>query len=126
MPAANHTVSVVYDQSPPLCYTLTRSHTGQGGDPAASPDQSAGCDIGRYVAGEAISLTATPAAGWRVAGWSGTNDDVAMTMTNTVTMPTTDHEVQVTYQAVPYLLYAPVAFAGAETLAGQPVGRRSR
>jgi hypothetical protein len=41
-------------------------------------------------------------------------------------MPTTDHEVQVTYQAVPYLLYAPVAFAGAETLAGQPVGRLSR
>ena len=113
MPAADHAASVIYDQTPPTCHTLGRSHSGQGSNPVASPDRSAGCDIGRYVAGEAISLTATPAAGWRVNGWSGTNDDAATTMTNTVTMPTTDHEVNVTYEAVPYLLYAPVAFAGA-------------
>jgi TolB protein len=126
MPAADHTVSVTYNQAPPTCYTLARSHTGQGSDPTASPDRSADCDMGRYVAGEVLSLTATPAVGWRVAGWSGTNDDAATTMTNTVTMPTTDHEVQVTYEAVPYLLYAPVAFAGVETITGQPVGRLPR
>ena len=113
MPAADHAASVIYDQTPPTCYTLTRSHSGQGSDPVATPDRSAGCDLGRYVAGEAISLTATPAPGWRVVGWSGTNDDAATTMTNTVTMPTTDHEVSATYEAVPYRLYAPVAFAGA-------------
>ena len=123
MPAANHTVTVAYDQSPPPCFTLTRSHSGQGSDPVASPNKSTGCGAGQYLAGEQITLTARPADGWVIAGWSGTNDDAATTMTNTVTMPTTDHEVNVTYEAVPYLLYAPVAFAGAETVAGRRPSR---
>jgi hypothetical protein len=123
MPAANHTVTVAYDQSPPPCFTLTRSHTGQGSDPVASPNKSTGCGAGQYLAGEQITLTATPADGWVIAGWSGTNDDAATTMTNTVIMPTTDHDVNVTYEAVPYLLYAPVAFAGAETVAGRRPSR---
>ena len=113
MPAANHTVTVVYEQAPPICYTLTRTHTGQGNNPVAAPALSAGCDAGQYVAGESITLTATPAVGWRVAGWGGTNDDGGTGITNTVTMPTTDHEVNVTYEAAPYRLYAPVALAGA-------------
>jgi Tol biopolymer transport system component len=75
MPAANHAVSVVYDQAPPTCYTLTRSHIGQGSDPVASPNKSTGCGAGQYVEGELITLTAAPAVGWSVAGWSGTNND---------------------------------------------------
>ncbi len=117
MPAANHAVSVFYDQALPTCYTLTRSHTGQGSDPAALPNQSAGCGAGQYVAGESVTLAATPAAGWSVAGWSGTNDDGSAATTNTLTMPTADHEVIVAYEAVPYLIYAPVALAGDEPAA---------
>ena len=112
MPAADHAVNVAYNQAPPACYTLMRSHTGQGSDPAATPDRSSGCGLGQYVAGERITLMATPAAGWRVAGWSGTNDDAGTGSMNTVTMPTMDHEVNVTYEAVTYRLYAPVALAG--------------
>ncbi len=112
MPAADHTVSVAYNQTPPVCYTLTRSHTGQGSDPVATPDRSPGCGVGQYVAGESITLTATPAGSWRVAGWSGTNDDAGTESANTVTMPTMDHEVNVAYEAVTYRLYAPVALAG--------------
>jgi len=123
MPATDHAVSVAYGQTLPTCYILTLGHTGEGSDPVAMPDRSAGCDVGRYVAGESISLTATPAAGWRVAGWSGTNDDAGTAMTNTITMPTTGHLVMVTYEEATYRLYAPAAFASGEPEARQAVGR---
>ena len=74
MPANNHTVTVNYVEIPP-CYTLSRTHTGSGSDPVASLTNSTGCPAGQYVAGAPISLTASPATGWRVESWSGTNSD---------------------------------------------------
>ena len=105
MPAANHTVSVIYEQAPPTCYSLTRSHSGQGNNPVAAPALSAGCGTGQYVAGESITLTATPAGGWRVAGWSGTNNDASTATTNTVTMPAANHVVSVAYEQAPPTCY---------------------
>ena len=106
MPAGNHAVSVLYEQTPILCYSLTRGHSGQGNDPIATPAHSAGCGTGQYVAGENISLSATPAAGWRVAGWSGTNNDGSNSTANTVTMPAGNHAVSVLYEQAPIVCYS--------------------
>ena len=106
MPAANHVVSVAYEQAPPTCYTLSRSHTGQGNNPVTAPALSAGCGTGQYVAGELIALTATPAGGWFVTGWGGTNNDASTATTNTVTMPAADHAVSVDYQQASPTCYA--------------------
>ena len=97
MPAANHAVGVVYDPTPPPCYSLTRSHTGQGGDPVATPNKSAECGPGQFVAGELIALTATPAGGWRVSAWNGTSNDGSVGTSNTLVMPPSVHAVHVTY-----------------------------
>ena len=105
MPATPHTVSVIYEQTPPTCRTLTRNHTGQGNNPVAAPAFSVGCGTGQYVAGELITLTATPAAGWSVAGWSGTNNDGSTATTNTVTMPATNHVISVAYEQNAILCY---------------------
>jgi len=84
------------------CYTLTLIHSGSGSDPVASPAQSASCaDNGQYVGGEAISLSAIPAAGTSVSGWIGTTDDTSISNTNSLTMPTDDHTVTVIYVAEP-------------------------
>ncbi len=101
MPAASHTISAIYEQAPAVCYPLTRSHSGQGSDPTATPTRAAGCGAGQYVAGETITLTAAPSAGWRVAGWDGTNDDAGAGLTNTVTMPAASHTVTVIYVQPP-------------------------
>src|SRR5436305_4112874 len=81
----------------PTCYPLTRSHAGSGADPAASPAASAGCPAGQYLAGEAISLTASPAGGWYVLGWTGTANDASTALTNSLTMPAGAAAVAVTY-----------------------------
>jgi hypothetical protein len=83
------------------CYSLTRSHTGQGSDPTASPANSTGCSSGQYAAGQQINLTAAPAAGWRVTGWSGTNNNSSTSTSNTVTMPSANRTVSVTYEQLP-------------------------
>lgn len=97
MPSSNRTVSVAYSQIPPSCYALSLTHTGSGGDPTASPSNSTGCSSGRYVAGQSINLTAFPASGWRVSGWSGTSHDASTSTTNTLTMPAANRTVGVTY-----------------------------
>src|SRR5581483_11455165 len=106
MPAAARTVSVTYTQIPPTCYTLTRTHSGQGSDPAATPANSSGCAAGQYIAGESIQLTASPSSGWSVAGWSGTNNDSSTTASNSVTMPAAARTVSVTYTQIPATCYA--------------------
>lgn len=83
------------------CYNLNRTHSGNGGDPSASPDASTNCGARRYTAGELITLNASPAAGWRVAGWSGTNSDTSLATTNTLTMPAISHSVSVAYETIP-------------------------
>jgi subtilisin family serine protease len=94
MPAAAHTVSVAYF-SP--CWALTLTHTGSGGDPVASPTGSPGCPAGQYHLGEAIQLTASPASGWRVGGWTNTSADASHGITNSLKMPPNTVTVGVTY-----------------------------
>ena len=121
MPAANHTASVIYEPAPPTCRTLTRTHSGQGSNPVATPAFSNGCGTGQYVAGENITLTATPTAGWYVAGWSGTNNDASTATTNTVTMPAANHTAHVNYvqqagdgsrATLPFIIYGQPGFLG--------------
>jgi N-acetyl-anhydromuramyl-L-alanine amidase AmpD len=97
MPASGQTVSVTYSSIPPTCYTLIRTHSGQGGDPAATPSSSTGCTSGQYIAGEPISLTASPASGWSVSSWSGTSNNASTSTTNSVTMAESNQTVSVTY-----------------------------
>ena len=54
-------------------------------------------DTGQYVAGEAISLTASPVAGWQVSSWNGTANDASSATANTLTMPSSNRTVSVTY-----------------------------
>lgn len=95
MPATTHTVIVHYEQIP--CYRLTRTHEGQGIDPIATPARSGFCGTSEYVAGETITLQASPAAGWSVGGWNGTNNDSSLATTNSLTMPSGNHTVSVRY-----------------------------
>jgi hypothetical protein len=94
MPAAPHTVAVAY-YAP--CFALTLSHTGSGGDPVASPANSAGCQAGQYKYAEPIQLTASPVRGWRVGGWTNTGADGSHKKTNTLTMPASPLSVAVSY-----------------------------
>jgi len=83
---------------PPTCYALTLGHTGQGSDPVASPTNSTGCPADQYLAGEDISLSgATPDTDWQIGSWTGTADDTSIASTNTVSMPASDHTVNVNY-----------------------------
>jgi uncharacterized repeat protein (TIGR02543 family) len=93
----------------PTCHTLAISHTGQGSDPVASPTNSAGCPSGLYLESETINLSgAIPERGWQISAWTGTNKDASTASTNTVTMPATDHAVNVIYKVI---LYIPVIFS---------------
>lgn len=98
------TTSPIWDftnsSTPPTCYALTLSHTGQGSNPVASPARSNGCATGRYTAGTNIALSgATPNTGWTISGWTGTANDSSTDSTNSVTMPAAAHTVTVNYEA---------------------------
>ncbi len=58
------------------------------------------CLPGRFDAGDRVALTAMPALGWEVTGWSGTDDDTSRATSNSATMPDGDHAVTVTYAPV--------------------------
>ena len=112
MPAQNHVVSVAYEQKPIPCYTLGRSHTGSGSDPFATPANSPGCSAGQYTAGQAITLSAAPLSGWRVAGWTGTASDNSESTSNALVMPAKNHAVSVAYVFEPPPCY-PLALSHA-------------
>ena len=86
------------------CYPLTRTRTGNGGLPDASPVSSSGCQPGEYRAGQSILLTAHPGIGWAVQSWSGTDGDAGATATKTLTMPAAPRTVSVVYYAPCYAL----------------------
>ncbi|MCB0130671.1 MAG: hypothetical protein KDD78_07475, partial [Caldilineaceae bacterium] len=100
------------------CYLLRRSHQGQGDEIAAIPTSSTGCDAGKYVAGEALTLFANPATDWRIGSWSGTDDDTGTGTTNALTMPANSHDVAVEYVQLPI-----VTFAAAELSLPEGSGR---
>lgn len=87
---------------PATCYPLTLTHTGSGDDPLASPPNADGCAVGQYHLGDAVTLNANPASGYRVGSWSATDNDASASATNTVSMPARAHEAAVNYiQAAP-------------------------
>ena len=98
MPDSAHTAAVNYTQ---ICYPLTFSNTGDGADPTATPSGSTGCAAGYFHYLETIGLTADPDPGWRVASWTGTDEDASTSETNSLTMPATAHAVIVHYEAIP-------------------------
>jgi hypothetical protein len=106
----NKTVGATFIVIPPACYTLTLSHTGSGGDPTATPGNSSGCPSGQYHADESISLLASPAIGWSVESWSGTDNDSSTSTSNTLTMPADDHTVIVDYTAVATFADVPTTY----------------
>jgi hypothetical protein len=94
MPAMDYSVSVHYQ----ACYALSVGHTGSGSDPATLPASSPGCSTGSYFSGASVQLTASPAPGWIVAGWTGTTSDQSTATANYAVMPSSNHAVSVAYQ----------------------------
>lgn len=85
-------------------YTLSASVTGDHG--TISPTS------GTYSRGRAVVLTATPESGYRVRTWTGTDNDVLTTETNTVTMDS-DRTVTVEFELIPtYLLSTEIEGSG--------------
>ncbi len=80
------------------CFTLSRSHSGSGGDLVAHPEHSTPCPVGQYVAGQLIRLTAAPAIGWRVANWTETGDNFSRAISNSLSMPRHSLTITVHYQ----------------------------
>ena len=101
MPASAHAASVIYTEIPPTCYALTLSHTGNGSDPVPTPANSTGCSAGYFVAGESITLAATPDSGWEIDSWTGTDGSSL----NTLTMPASAHAASVIYTEIPPTCY---------------------
>ena len=59
---------------------------------------------GTYNEGTVVTLTATPDTGYRVQGWSGTNNDSLTATTNTVTM-NSNRSVTVQFEQIPATQY---------------------
>jgi hypothetical protein len=87
------------------CFLLSRSHTGSGTNPVATPTNSSGCSAGQYHAGETVSLAASPSSGWRVGSWSGTDNNSSTSTSNGLTMPNGQHTVTVNYELIPDQCY---------------------
>lgn len=97
LPDLRAAFALLAEYQSPTCYTLTPTHTGSGTDPVPSPTNSPSCPVGQYRAGTEIALVASPAAGWNVAGWTGTDDDASPAALNSMTMPVGDSAVSVQY-----------------------------
>jgi uncharacterized repeat protein (TIGR02543 family) len=91
--------------SAPTCYALTLDHSGQGTNPTANPTNSAGCDSGKYVAGESINLSGAAAnTGWQISGWTNTANDSSTAGTNSLSMPAGATTASVNYTQIEYNL----------------------
>lgn len=98
----------------PACYALTRSHTGSGADPVASPTNSPGCPTGKYTAGQVISLTASPATGFAIGDWTGI-DSPPSTGSSPVTLTMSDSAKTVTVAYVQICYTLTLGIDGAST-----------
>ncbi|TGE24819.1 PKD domain-containing protein [Hymenobacter aquaticus] len=101
----------VTDQLPAGSYTLTAT-AGSNGSVSKSPDQAS------YASGTVVTLTATPAAGYQFAGWSGdasgTTNPLSVTMTGNKT-------ITATFTAIPPTTYVlTTATVGSGTVTKNP------
>ncbi len=103
------------------CYALALGHSGSGSDPVATPSGSPGCPAGSFTAGTAIGLLASPAPGWVVSGWSGTDADTAIAAGNSLTMPAMSHSASVSYQPTGFYTLSPCRLVDTRAPAG-PTG----
>ena len=92
---ADKTVIVTFEEIPPTIYTLTAVVVGGHGSVDGGGD---------YEEDTVVTLTAAPETGYRVASWSGTDNDAATATTNTVTMTATK-VVTVTFEEIPATMY---------------------
>jgi len=98
------------------CYALTRSHTGSGTTPTASPTNSPGCAEGSYLAGASITLSgAVPDGGYAISGWTGTSNDASTADNNSLIMPASAHAVSVIYSLLPTCYALTLSHTGSGT-----------
>ncbi|MCP2045440.1 InlB B-repeat-containing protein, partial [Pontibacter sp. HSC-36F09] len=93
---ADKAVSATFEVIPPTMYALTLNQPENG---TISADPSAPS----YEAGTVVTLTATPASGYRFTGWTG--DASGNVLTETVTMDA-DKQVSATFELIPPTMYA--------------------
>ncbi|MBX0334207.1 InlB B-repeat-containing protein, partial [Pontibacter sp. HSC-14F20] len=93
---ADKAVSATFEVIPPTMYALTLNQPENG---TISADPSAPS----YEAGTVVTLTATPASGYRFTGWTG--DASGNVLTATVTMDA-DKQVSATFELIPPTMYA--------------------
>ncbi|WP_299701337.1 T9SS type A sorting domain-containing protein [uncultured Pontibacter sp.] len=95
-------------------YTLSVSTVGSG-SVSKSPTQNT------YAAGSTVSLTATPAAGYQFAGWSGdvtgTTNPLSVVMNNNITLTATFTETPSAPEVVSFVLVDAVTEQDVQTLA---------
>jgi hypothetical protein len=111
--ANNGSMVTISRNTEQTCYSLSLGHSGSGSDPVADPAHSDECEPGNYQAGELISLSAMPDAGWVVESWTGTDDDGSTSTANLLTMPANAAAVAVNYGQLP-----PACFPLARTHGG--------
>jgi cyclophilin family peptidyl-prolyl cis-trans isomerase len=95
-------------------YRYILSASVAGGQGTLSPAS------GSYASGEKATLEATPATGYRVKAWHGTDDDASVDYTNTVTM-NSDKAVTVEFELIPagkYTLAVDIDGSGTVTPSG--------
>ncbi len=97
--AVEKRVQVTVGGSPSGCFPLTLAANNLAGGtvPTATPPGSDPCAPGEYMPGTEIQLTATPADGWTVGSWAGTQNDGSTSDTNDLLMPASAHAVTVEY-----------------------------
>ena len=64
----------------------------------------------------------TPAAGWQVVGWTGTDNDTQASVSSSITMPPHPHTVGVVYAPQPQLLTVAKNGSGSGTVTSHPTG----
>ncbi len=99
------------------CVSVVTNYTGSGSAPTLSGG-SGGCAAGKYKVGDTITATANPASGWKVGGWSGTNNNATTASSNAVTIPAvTTHTITVNY--ISSSSGTPATINGSVTLQGR-------
>jgi hypothetical protein len=87
-----------------ICYHLSLGFTGQGSALVAT-NPVATCPANYFPWGYPVTVSgASPATGWQIGGWSGTDNGASTSDTNVVTMPVGNQSALVQYVPIQYPL----------------------